>query len=85
MIVSDDLDISPDFFEYFQATLPLLYKDNSIWCVSAYNDNGKPQLIDEKTPEQLYRTDFFPGQFFQELMINVNRISIKMQFFDIEI
>lgn len=35
--------------------------DSTIWCVSAYNDNGKPEIIDERTPEILYRSDFFPG------------------------
>ncbi|XP_046974710.1 alpha-1,3-mannosyl-glycoprotein 2-beta-N-acetylglucosaminyltransferase [Vanessa cardui] len=32
IIVEDDLDISPDFFEYFLGTYPLLFKDPSIWC-----------------------------------------------------
>eukprot|EP00092_Neocalanus_flemingeri_P005361 GFUD01005776.1.p1 GENE.GFUD01005776.1~~GFUD01005776.1.p1 ORF type:complete len:520 (+),score=120.96 GFUD01005776.1:95-1654(+) len=61
VIVEDDLEISPDFFEYFTATLPVLRADKSLWCVSAWNDNGKTGLIDEATPELLYRTDFFPG------------------------
>lgn len=30
-------------------------------CVSAWNDNGKANLIDASHPELLYRTDFFPG------------------------
>lgn len=61
IIVEDDLDISPDFYEYFQGTYPLLLKDSSIWCVSAWNDNGKKQLVDLSRPELLHRTDFFPG------------------------
>ncbi|XP_039747759.1 alpha-1,3-mannosyl-glycoprotein 2-beta-N-acetylglucosaminyltransferase [Pararge aegeria] len=61
IIVEDDLDISPDFFEYFLGTYPLLYKDPSIWCISAWNDNGKKELIDLSRPELLHRTDFFPG------------------------
>ena len=32
-----------------------------MWCVSAWNDNGKKGLIDETTPDLLYRTDFFGG------------------------
>ena len=43
--VSDDLDIAPDFFEYFLATYPLLHSDPMLWCVSAWNDNGKGTLI----------------------------------------
>ena len=43
--ISDDLDIAPDFFEYFLATYPLLHSDPMLWCVSAWNDNGKGTLI----------------------------------------
>ena len=31
IVVEDDLEISPDFFEYFSATLPLLKEDKSLW------------------------------------------------------
>lgn len=61
IIVEDDLDISPDFYEYFLGTYPLLQKDPSLWCISAWNDNGKKDIIDLTRPELLYRTDFFPG------------------------
>lgn len=61
IIVEDDLNVAPDFFEYFLATHSLLKNDSSLWCVSAWNDNGKVNLIEESKPELLYRTDFFPG------------------------
>ncbi|XP_031846565.2 alpha-1,3-mannosyl-glycoprotein 2-beta-N-acetylglucosaminyltransferase [Nomia melanderi] len=61
IIVEDDLDVAPDFFEYFLGTYPLLVSDNSLWCVSAWNDNGKAGLVDENAVDALYRTDFFPG------------------------
>ncbi|NXY86986.1 MGAT1 acetylglucosaminyltransferase, partial [Alcedo cyanopectus] len=61
IVVEDDLEVAPDFFEYFQAALPLLWSDPSLWCVSAWNDNGKEQLVDAARAELLYRTDFFPG------------------------
>ncbi|XP_033364754.1 alpha-1,3-mannosyl-glycoprotein 2-beta-N-acetylglucosaminyltransferase [Bombus vosnesenskii] len=61
IIVEDDLDIAPDFFEYFLGTYPLLVSDNSLWCVSAWNDNGKAGLVDDNAADVLYRTDFFPG------------------------
>lgn len=60
VIVEDDLDVAPDFFEYFMATYPILKSDPTLWCVSAWNDNGKESII-EDDPEVLYRTDFFPG------------------------
>lgn len=58
---SDDLDVAPDFFEYFLGLYPILLKDSSLWCISAWNDNGKQGLVKENKPELLYRTDFFPG------------------------
>ncbi|CAI9732939.1 alpha-1,3-mannosyl-glycoprotein 2-beta-N-acetylglucosaminyltransferase-like isoform X2 [Octopus vulgaris] len=60
IIVEDDLDISPDFFEYFAATYPILRADPLLWCVSAWNDNGKDGMVSNDA-NLLYRTDFFPG------------------------
>ncbi|XP_062619565.1 alpha-1,3-mannosyl-glycoprotein 2-beta-N-acetylglucosaminyltransferase-like isoform X2 [Saccostrea cucullata] len=60
IIVEDDLDVSPDFYEYFSATFPILHQDPSLWCVSAWNDNGKVEMVSDDA-ELLHRTDFFPG------------------------
>ncbi|XP_077293382.1 alpha-1,3-mannosyl-glycoprotein 2-beta-N-acetylglucosaminyltransferase isoform X2 [Arctopsyche grandis] len=61
IIVEDDLDISSDFYEYFLGTYALLKNDPTLWCVSAWNDNGKVGLVDPSKPELLHRSDFFPG------------------------
>lgn len=61
VIVEDDLEVAPDFFEYFRALLPLLKSDPSLWCVSAWNDNGRDGYVDPGKASLLYRTDFFPG------------------------
>lgn len=61
IIVEDDLEVAPDFFEYFIGTYDLLHKDPSLWCISAWNDNGKEGLVNTNRPDLLYRTDFFPG------------------------
>lgn len=61
VVVEDDLEVAPDFFEYFQALLPLLKSDPSLWCVSAWNDNGRDGYVDPGKADLLYRTDFFPG------------------------
>lgn len=53
--------MAPDFFEYFRALLPLLKSDPALWCVSAWNDNGREGYVDPSKPDLLYRTDFFPG------------------------
>ncbi|XP_071763251.1 alpha-1,3-mannosyl-glycoprotein 2-beta-N-acetylglucosaminyltransferase a [Centroberyx gerrardi] len=61
VIVEDDLEVAPDFFEYFRALHPLLKSDPSLWCVSAWNDNGRDGYVDPGKTDLLYRTDFFPG------------------------
>ncbi|XP_062512127.1 alpha-1,3-mannosyl-glycoprotein 2-beta-N-acetylglucosaminyltransferase-like [Corticium candelabrum] len=61
IVVEDDLDISVDFYEYFTATRHVLEEDPTLWCVSAWNDNGKQNFIDTTRPDLLYRSDFFPG------------------------
>ncbi|KAK4471199.1 hypothetical protein MN116_004649 [Schistosoma mekongi] len=61
IIVEDDLDLAPDFLSYFMGTYTLLTQDNTLFCVSAFNDNGRIHLIDVTRPDLLYRTDFFPG------------------------
>ncbi|XP_046681955.1 alpha-1,3-mannosyl-glycoprotein 2-beta-N-acetylglucosaminyltransferase-like [Homalodisca vitripennis] len=61
LIIEDDLDVSPDIYEYFLGTLPLLQADPTLWCVSAWNDNGKIGLVDKTAHDTIYRTDFFPG------------------------
>uniref|UniRef100_A0A8C4NB92 Alpha-1,3-mannosyl-glycoprotein 2-beta-N-acetylglucosaminyltransferase n=1 Tax=Eptatretus burgeri TaxID=7764 RepID=A0A8C4NB92_EPTBU len=61
VVVEDDLEVSPDFLEYFLATLPLLSTDSSLLCASAWSDNGRPELVEVSRPDLLHRTDFFPG------------------------
>ncbi|CAG9865279.1 unnamed protein product [Phyllotreta striolata] len=61
IIVEDDLEVAPDFFEYFLGAYPVLLADETLWCVSAWNDNGKEDLVNMQRPDLLYRTDFFPG------------------------
>lgn len=59
IVLEEDLPVAPDFFEYFLATGPLLAADPSLYCVSAWNDNG--QAIHGNDPTALHRTDMFPG------------------------
>jgi alpha-1,3-mannosyl-glycoprotein beta-1,2-N-acetylglucosaminyltransferase len=62
IILEEDLRIAPDFFEYFEATAPLLDRDPTLLAVSAFNDNGfQGQVAD---PKRLLRSDFFPGLGF---------------------
>lgn len=59
IILEDDMEIAPDFFDYFEAASTLLDRDNSIMAVSSWNDNGQVQFVHD--PKTLYRSDFFPG------------------------
>ncbi|MCO5574475.1 hypothetical protein L7F22_028260 [Adiantum nelumboides] len=59
IILEDDMEIAPDFFEYFEATGKLLENDRSLMAVSSWNDNGQRQFVQD--PEALHRSDFFPG------------------------
>ncbi|KAK4741090.1 hypothetical protein SAY87_024678 [Trapa incisa] len=59
IILEDDMEIAPDFFDYFEAAAALMEKDKSIMAVSSWNDNGQKQFVHD--PYVLYRSDFFPG------------------------
>ncbi|CAK9177925.1 unnamed protein product [Ilex paraguariensis] len=59
IILEDDMEIAPDFFDYFEAGSILLDSDKSIMAISSWNDNGQKQYVQD--PYILYRSDFFPG------------------------
>ncbi|KAK1609346.1 hypothetical protein QYE76_033019 [Lolium multiflorum] len=59
IILEDDMEIAPDFFDYFEAAAKLLDNDKTIMAVSSWNDNGQKQFVHD--PKALYRSDFFPG------------------------
>ncbi|GMP93446.1 hypothetical protein CsSME_00043284 [Camellia sinensis var. sinensis] len=41
------MEISPDFFDYFEAAVALLESDKSIMAVSSWNDNGQKQFVQD--------------------------------------
>ncbi|KAI7740268.1 hypothetical protein M8C21_000037, partial [Ambrosia artemisiifolia] len=53
IILEDDMEIAPDFFDYFEAGADLLDKDKSIMAISSWNDNGQKQFVRDPY--------FFPG------------------------
>ena len=59
VILEEDMLVADDFFPYFRAGADLLDADDSLWCVSSWNDNGQAAFV--KDPRTLYRSDFFPG------------------------
>ncbi|KAF6254359.1 GNT-I family-domain-containing protein [Scenedesmus sp. NREL 46B-D3] len=59
IFVEEDLAIAPDFFSYMEAGSVLMDEDDSIWCISAWNDHGQIGRASDATA--LYRTDVMPG------------------------
>ena len=49
-----------------QATLPLLQSDPKLFCVSAWNDNGRPDLVQNATA--IYRSEAFSKMKWPEKM-----------------
>jgi len=45
IILEEDLDVSTDIFWYFHQLLPLLEEDESLYCVSAWNDQVRVSQI----------------------------------------
>ena len=59
IILEEDLDVSLDFFSYFSQTEPLLESDPSVYCISAWNDQGYDHSCHD--PSLLYRVETMPG------------------------
>jgi len=59
IVLEEDLDVSPDFFSYFSQTLRLLEEDTSLYCISAWNDQGYEHTSSD--PSKLYRVETMPG------------------------
>ncbi|KAG6469401.1 hypothetical protein ZIOFF_074116 [Zingiber officinale] len=66
--IANDMEIAPDFFDYFEATSALL--DKTIMAVSSWNDNGQKQFVRDphESPfplnlilRALYPSILFPG------------------------
>ncbi|XP_072172735.1 protein O-linked-mannose beta-1,2-N-acetylglucosaminyltransferase 1-like [Diadema setosum] len=59
IVLEEDLDVSEDFFSFFSQTLPILEEDSSVFCVSAWNDQGYEHTSND--PSLLYRVESMPG------------------------
>lgn len=59
IVLEEDLEVAPDFFDYFEATLPVLVADPCLFCVSAWSDSGRPEVA--SNGRAVFRTDLFPG------------------------
>lgn len=59
IMIEDDLLLSPDFLLLFWSGAWLLKADPTLWCISAWNDQGFPHTTHD--PSRLMRTGYFPG------------------------
>ena len=59
IMIEDDLLLSPDFLLLFWSGAWLLKADPSVWCISAWNDQGFTHTTADAT--RLLRTGYFPG------------------------
>lgn len=59
IILEEDLEVSEDIFDYFTQTFPLLESDPSVYCISAWNDQGYQHAVHDSS--LLYRVETMPG------------------------
>uniref|UniRef100_A0A3Q2UFK4 Protein O-linked-mannose beta-1,2-N-acetylglucosaminyltransferase n=1 Tax=Fundulus heteroclitus TaxID=8078 RepID=A0A3Q2UFK4_FUNHE len=59
IVLEEDLDISVDFFSFLSQTIHLLDQDDSLYCISAWNDQGYEHTAED--PALLYRVESMPG------------------------
>jgi len=62
IFIEEDLVFAPDFLSLFRSTAWLLHADESLWCVSAWNDIAFTQSVSDSC--RLLRTSYFPGLGF---------------------
>lgn len=49
IVLEDDMELAVDFFDYFEAFLPVLRADDTLYCISAWNDNGLEEFVEDPT------------------------------------
>lgn len=59
LILEEYLEVSPDIMDYFHQLLPILETDESVFCISAWNDLGYKHSSNDSS--LLYRVELFPG------------------------
>jgi len=59
ILLEDDLVVSFDFIDFFEQLCPLMQRDESIFCVSAWYDNGYPGLVSDS--RRVIRQEHFGG------------------------
>ncbi|CAH2075787.1 unnamed protein product [Thlaspi arvense] len=99
IILEDDMEIAPDFFDYFEAAASLMDRDKSIMAASSWNDNGQKQFVHDPCRQfvrpEICRTYNFGehvgtggsslGQFFSQYLepIKLNDVKVDWKAMDL--
>ncbi|KAL5066580.1 hypothetical protein RYX36_028317 [Vicia faba] len=90
IILEDDMEIAPDFFDYFEAMATLLDKDKSIMAVSSWNDNGQKQFVHDPCSSDPCSScrpiaGSSLGQFFKQYLepIRLNEVQVDWKSTDL--
>nr|XP_020142061.1 LOW QUALITY PROTEIN: protein O-linked-mannose beta-1,2-N-acetylglucosaminyltransferase 1-like [Microcebus murinus] len=59
VVLEEDLNIAVDFFSFLSQSIHLLEEDGSLYCISAWNDQGYEHTAED--PALLYRVETMPG------------------------
>ena len=59
IVLEEDMIVAPDFLAYFLRLAPAMDADPTLYCISAYNDNGLSHLVEDTG--LVYRTEWFVG------------------------
>ncbi|KAL9820278.1 putative alpha-1,3-mannosyl-glycoprotein 2-beta-N-acetylglucosaminyltransferase [Arabidopsis thaliana] len=93
IILEDDMEIAPDFFDYFEAAASLMDRDKTIMAASSWNDNGQKQFVHDPCRQfirpEVCRTYNFGehgsslGQFFSQYLepIKLNDVKVSVSVF----
>ncbi|KAF2362369.1 Glycosyl transferase family 13, partial [Trinorchestia longiramus] len=44
IVLDEDVALSPDFFSYMSQVIPVLLRDRTLYCATAYGSLSKPEL-----------------------------------------
>ena len=50
VVLEEDLYMSVDILDYFSQLIPVMEKDKSIYCISAWNDQVTQTILLNQTP-----------------------------------
>ncbi|KAL0764034.1 hypothetical protein Bca101_080185 [Brassica carinata] len=80
IILEDDMEIAPDFFDYFEAAARLMDRDETIMAASSWNDNGQKQFVHDP-----FALGSSLGQFFSQYLepIKLNDVKVDWNAMDL--